>query len=68
MPSNGFKIAKKVQAVDTECYARNLVVTNKNANSAFKKIFGRKTRSSHLKIFVCVVAHSETFKCDGSKK
>ena len=43
-----------VQAVDTACYARNLVVKDKNTKSAFEKLFGGKPRSKHLKIFGCV--------------
>ena len=54
-----------VRAVDTACYARNLVVKDKNAKSAFEKFFGRKPRSDHLKVFGCV-AYSKNR--DASKK
>ena len=53
------------RAVDTACYARNLVGKDKNTNSAFEKIFGRKPRSDHLKVFGCVVYSKN---CDASKK
>ena len=54
-----------VRAVDTACYARNLVVKDKNTKSAFKNFFGRKPRSDHLKVFGCV-AYSKNR--DASKK
>ena len=54
-----------VRPVDTACYARNLVVKDKNTKSAFEKFFGRKPRSDHLKIFGCV-AYSKN--CDANKK
>ena len=54
-----------VRAVDTACYARNLVVKDKNTKSAFEKFFGRKSRSDHLKLFGCV-AYSKNR--DASKK
>ena len=54
-----------VRAVDTACYARNLVVKDKNTKSAFEKFFGRKPRSDHLKVFGCV-AYSKNR--DASKK
>ena len=44
-----------VRAVDTACYARKLVVKDKNTKSAFRKFFGRKPRCNHLEIFVCVI-------------
>ena len=47
-----------VRAVDKACYARNLVVKDKNTKSVFKKFFVGKPRTHHLKIFGCV-AHSK---------
>ena len=43
-----------VWAVDIACYARNLVVKDKKKELAFEKFFGRKPRSDHLKVIVCV--------------
>ena len=54
-----------VRAVDIACYARNLVVKDKNTKSAFENFFGRKLRSDHLKVFGCV-AYSKNR--DASKK
>ena len=35
-----------VRAVDTACYARNLVVRDKNTKSAFEKFFGRNRKAT----------------------
>ena len=48
----------RVRAVDKACYARNLVVKDKNTKSVFKKFFVGKPRTHHLKIFGSV-AHSK---------
>ena len=56
-----------VRAVDTSCYARNLVVKDKNTNSAFEKFFGRKPGRENLKIFGCV-AYSKNREASKNSK
>ena len=43
-----------VRSEDTECYARKLVVIEKNTLSVFEKNFGTKPSSDLLKVFACV--------------
>ena len=56
-----------VRAVDTACYARNLVVKDKNTKSAFEQFFGRKPRSDHLKVFGCIAYSKNCDACQKSK-
>ena len=57
-----------VRAVDTACYARNLVVKDKNTQSAFENFFfSRKPRSDHLKVFGCVAYSKNHDDCKKTK-
>ena len=44
----------RLGAVDTAAYVRNLVKKDKTDKNPYKKFWGRKSKTGHLKVFGCI--------------
>ena len=55
-----------LQAVDTAVYVRNLVKRDANDERSYEKIWGRKPKTEHLKVFGCL-AYVQNRKGEKSK-